>query len=331
MGFKICAIGCGRHATWVHGPSFAKYAALNPDVELAACCDTDPEKAGLYSEKFGFKHYYTDLDKLLECEKPDAVSLVVPLEVTAQLAERILEKGYPLIMEKPPGRSGEEVRRLIKAADKNNVRNRVAFNRRYSPLIRDLKGRLEKNFKPGDIQSISYNMIRIGRRDGDFWTTAIHAVDAVRYIAGIDYKHVRFRYREFPGIGDGVACIYMDCIFPTGTVAQININPISGADTESTAVYLNNHIYLLELPLWNDSDLSGSLTHMENGRVVTEEGEKAVFDGSEIFETGGFYYENASFFDALRSGKFPEGHLKSSLQSVEVAYCIQNRIREYHA
>ena len=45
MSFKICIIGCGNHASSVHGPSYKKYALLHSDVELSACCDVDLDKA----------------------------------------------------------------------------------------------------------------------------------------------------------------------------------------------------------------------------------------------------------------------------------------------
>ena len=41
-------------------------------------------------------------------------------------------------------------------------------------------------------------MTRVERRDPDFSTTAIHGLDAVRYLAGADYAEARFRYRELP-------------------------------------------------------------------------------------------------------------------------------------
>ena len=39
--FKICMVGCGEHASRVHGPSLRRYAGEEAGVELAACCDID--------------------------------------------------------------------------------------------------------------------------------------------------------------------------------------------------------------------------------------------------------------------------------------------------
>ena len=83
MSFTICTIGCGSHASAVHGPSYQKYKRLHADVRLAACCDVNEQAAANYRNTFGFERYYTDLDRMLDAEKPDAVGLVVPVELTA--------------------------------------------------------------------------------------------------------------------------------------------------------------------------------------------------------------------------------------------------------
>lgn len=42
MSLKICTIGCGDHASKVHGPSYKKYKEEYPDTEIAVCCDLNP-------------------------------------------------------------------------------------------------------------------------------------------------------------------------------------------------------------------------------------------------------------------------------------------------
>lgn len=83
--FKICCIGCGDVSTRGHGPALKRYRELNPGVELVACCDIDEKKAAGYQKKFGFARYYTDMSFMLENEKPDAVCLIVPVDISSGL------------------------------------------------------------------------------------------------------------------------------------------------------------------------------------------------------------------------------------------------------
>ncbi len=195
--FKICCVGCGDMSIRGHGPALKHYKEANPGVELTACCDIDETRATDYREKFGFNKYYTNMQVMLDTEKPDAVCLVVPVCLTAKMAVEVMEKGYPVIMEKPPGMNRDETLKIIEAAKKYNVHNRVAFNRRYMPIVQTLKNYLEKSFKPEEIQNIQCYFSRVGRHDADFSTTAIHGIDTVKFIAESDYKRVKFVYQDF--------------------------------------------------------------------------------------------------------------------------------------
>lgn len=326
--FKICIIGCGNHSSGVHGPSLKKYAGLNPQVTLAACCDTDVSKAAEYSRKFGFIEYYSDFEKMLEVEKSDAVCVVTPVDATFGVVSKVMKSGFPVLLEKPPGKDGQEVRELLSISKQYNIPNRVAFNRRFMPIVRKLKQMMDENLKPGTIQNIEYHMGRFNRRDPDFSTTAIHGIDAVRYIMDSDYRYVKFFYHEFPELGHGVANIYMYCTFENGAAANINFCPVSGTTDERIRIDALDNTFLLYMPFRDSYDLSGKLVYMRKNCVIAELTGKEVSDGDEPFETGGFYYENASFFDLLISGQKPQ-EIETTIQSVEVAECIRKRLPEY--
>jgi predicted dehydrogenase len=328
MVFKICLIGCGRHSRTVHGPSFRKYADLNPQVILAACCDMDAMKAAEYSREFGFMKSYTDFEKMLDEERPDAVSIVTPVEATFGVASKVMKLGYPVILEKPPGINSQEARELLAISRQYNIPNRVAFNRRFMPLVRKLKQLMYENLKSGSIQNIDYYMGRFKRTDPDFSTTAIHGIDAVKYIMDSNYSYVRFYYREIPELGQGVANIHMYCTFENGATANINFCPVSGAAIERARIDALENTFLLQLPMRNCYDSSGRLAYIRRNCVVTEINGNGLSDGNETFAEGGFYYENASFFDSLISGQNPQ-EIATTVQSVEVAECIRKRLPEY--
>ncbi len=329
MTFRICVIGCGQIAVGYHGPSYQRYVAQHADVTLAACCDLDLAKANAFRERFGFKRSYQNFSSMLDEEKPDAVCLLVPPEQTSEMSCVILEKGFPLLTEKPSGRTVVELDRMIAAARKNNTPNQVAFNRRYTPLLQTLKKHLSSQFPPGELQHIRYDFSRIDRRDFDFSTTAIHGIDAARYLIGSDYQHIRFHYQEFPALGPRVANILLDCTFTSGATGQLNFYPVSGVVMERATVHAYNNTFFLNLPIWNAFDTPGKLQHVKKGKVVFEITGQEVSSCDEEYVLNGFYGENASFFDDIKAGRRPEGSLETSRQSVEVADFIRERKTEY--
>jgi len=331
---KLCLIGCGEHAESSHGPAQAKYAAAHPELLLAACCDLDRARVENHRARFGFARAYTDAFAMLDAEKPDAVVLVVPDHATVTVGETVLERGLPLLLEKPPGRTAAEVDRLIAAAERGGrggapVPHQVAFNRRYVPLLKELHGRLHSRASPTPLQHVHYEMTRVNRRDPDFSVTAVHGIDAVRYLAGSDYAHVRFRYQELPGLGEGVANIFMDAVMACGATAHLAFCPVAGAGVERATVQAQGETFFLHVPMWAAFDSPGRLQHLRDGRLVAEITGGALSGGQEAFELGGFYAEYEGFLGALVAGVTPSPSLREARQSVVIAEHIRLRCPEF--
>ena len=323
---KLCVIGCGGIAASSHGPALARYAAGRADVELAACCDVQPERAGYFQTTFGFGRSYTDYRAMLTAERPQAVSLLTPPDRTAELAIDLLRQGIALLLEKPPGLTRSQVESIHAAALETGTPHLVAFNRRFTPLAQSLVQALGAAFQPGDIQYLHYEMARVGRADPDFSTTAIHGIDAAAFLAGSPYQHVDFRYQPFPDLGETVANVFMDCLFESGARAHLAFCPVSGALTERATLFLRDHAFYLRLPLNSGGvDHPGSLLHLEKGRKVLEITGPEAAGGVEDWLLNGFYAENAAFLDALRAGRRPPGGLETTLQSVAIMEALRVR------
>jgi predicted dehydrogenase len=330
---RLALVGCGEHARAVHGPSQARLARERPDLVLAACCDLDLVRAENHARDFGFAKAYDDPASMLDAERPDAVVVVVPVQVTVGIAVLVLDRGVPLLLEKPPGSTADEVDRLAAAADHAGrggrpVPHQVAFNRRFAPLVRELRRRIEA---AGPLQHLHYEMTRVERRDPDFSTTAIHGLDAVRYLAGSDYAEARLRYHEMPDLGPGVADILVDGVMASGATAHLAFCPVAGVLVERVTAHAHRHSFFLHVPMWGGVDSPGRLQHFEDGKLVADLSGDVVGDGTALHELGGFYREYVAFLDDLQAGRLPSPGLRESRQSVEVAARIRARAEAYRA
>jgi predicted dehydrogenase len=327
---KLCQVGCGEHARVAHGPSQARCARERGDLVLAGCCDLDGSRAEAFRRDFGYERAFTDPATMLDAVRPDAVVAVVPVGRTVAVGSLVLERGLPLLLEKPPGETVAEVDRLIAAAEAGGrtIPHQVAFNRRFAPLVRELRRRIEE---AGPLQHIHYEMTRVERRDPDFSTTAIHGLDAVRYLAGCDYAGARFRYRELAELGKGVADILVDAVMTSGATAHLAFCPVAGVLVERATAHVYGHSLFLHVPMWSGVDSPGRLWHFTGGRLVDELAGDRVGDGTALFELGGFYRETAAFLDALGAGALPSPSLRESRQSVEIAERLRQRAAEYRA
>lgn len=314
MAFKICIIGCGNISYSNHGPSYVTYREENLDVVLAGCCDVDAEKARRYQEHFGFERYYTDLHQMIDQEKPDAVCVTVTEAFAAEVGCAVMEHGVPLMLEKPPGKDSTETKRLIEVAERTGVPNMVAFNRHFIPLMRACKEIMAEISEP--MLYIRYDFCRHGRNDADFSDTAVHAIDAVRFLTGEDYKKVDFVYQK---VSDRADSVYLQAEMGKGIQAHLHVLPGCGIVLERATIHYRDYTILLHLPIWGDGyDIPGELTALHKGEVIrTVKGEEVCPSG-EIFQTNGFYGENKVFFDSLRKGLPMESTLARSLQTILV-------------
>ena len=330
---KLCMIGCGEHAESSHGPAQSRYAAKHVGTELAGCCDLDAARAERHRQRFGFARAYTDVAAMLDAEKPDAAVLAVPVHRTAPVGAPLLERGVPLLIEKPPGRTVQEVDALIAAAERNGRRvpHQVAFNRRFVPIVAEARRRLAALGPPTEIQHLHYEMTRVDRRDPDFSTTAIHGLDAVRFLGGADYAGARLRYHEQPALGPGVAHMFVDAVLTSGATAHLAFCPTAGAVVERAAVHASGQTFFLRIPMWGPLDAPGHLQHVDRGEVVADLAGDQLGGASDVCVLGGFYGEYEAFLGDLAAGRTPSPSLRESRQSVEIAECLRRRDEEFHA
>jgi len=213
-------------------------------------------------------------------------------------------------------------------ATANNIPNLVAFNRRYMPLITKAMQMIDSWGGPGCIMDIQYRMMRVNRRDPDFSTTAIHGIDLVRYITGAPYKYVNIKYNNLPQYGETVANYHLYGETENGIIVHMDFLPMSGSKTERLEINTHNGYISLYLPVGGSLDGNGRLVYHNNKEVLEFSGED--IDGTCAgYVLGGFYHENAIFFDDVRAGRKPVGDIASGLQSVEIADCISKRINEF--
>lgn len=323
MGIRVAIIGCGYIAVACHGPACVRYAASHPGVELVACCDVDGERAERFRQEFGFARAYTDYLEMMRAERPGAVCLCVPPPLAAEMGVRVLEMGVPLLAEKPPAMSAAEMDRLIEAARTTGTIHQVAFNRRFAPLLMRLRDLLQEH----TVRHVDHSFTRVGRSRGDFATTAIHAVDSLRYLLGCDFESARFGYHEYPALGEGVVDYIIDCTFSSGATGHLTVSPLAGTDAERIAVYAAEHTFVASLN-WG-VDAPGRLQHWHEGRPVLDLNAVQHCGSAEDLVVSGFYGEDEAFFDAVQAGRQPAHDFASARQSVEIMECLRERRREY--
>jgi predicted dehydrogenase len=319
MAFIIAVVGCGWVSMDCHGPAYMRYIRAHPGVELVACCDLDVQKAEAFGDRFGVRQRYTQYAQMLQAEQPDAVCLNVPPGATYALGCAILEQGYPVMCEKPPGLSVEEVDALLEAAHRSGAIHQVAFNRRYMPLVIELK----KQLRERPAQALEITMARYRRLEADFTTTAVHVIDLARSLLDSDFQEVRFRYTPFIVDGKEVTNYLLDGSLASGVSVHIGLYPATGMNVERATVYCTDQTYILGCN--NGLDAPGWLRYYQENRLISEVNGAQLAGSDESYVLNGFYGEDEAFLDAVQAGIQPRDDLYSARQSVAIMQAMRER------
>jgi predicted dehydrogenase len=152
----------------------------------------------------GVDQVYGSIDELLASEALEFALVCTRNDRAPVLAAQLLEAGVPVIVEKPVARTAAEIARLNEIAAAKQLIWATAFMNRSHPIV--LKTRvLIASGVLGEIVSIEGRMVTstVQQRDPDHWLfdmatagggilhwLAIHTVDLIRHISGLEYQSV---------------------------------------------------------------------------------------------------------------------------------------------
>jgi predicted dehydrogenase len=130
---KMAVIGVGHL-----GQAHARILAGLPEVELVGVADVNAEQARTVAEKCGtraFTHYGPLLDQA------EAACVVVPTSHHHSVGRAFLERGIPLLIEKPFATTVEQADELIALARAKGVALQVGHIERFNPAFEELTSR----------------------------------------------------------------------------------------------------------------------------------------------------------------------------------------------
>ncbi|MFC1782336.1 Gfo/Idh/MocA family protein [Planctomycetota bacterium] len=116
-----------------------------PGVKVGAICDTNPnliedtEKAigniegAAEGVDFGTIEIYSDFEKMLAEQKPDAVSITLPTFMHVEFTEKALAAGIHVLCEKPMALNIPDCRQMIAAAEKSGKVLQIGHCVRFWP------------------------------------------------------------------------------------------------------------------------------------------------------------------------------------------------------
>jgi len=189
---RLGLIGCGEHSESGHAIPLARYkAAHSAEIELTAACDLDLERAQFVCRQYGFTSAYRDVDECWRGKNWMAASRWFRWREFLNLGSSCWARDSVRGRETSRRLALQKGRHCSDAARATRIMSMVSVNRRFMPF---LNRALEWARTAGSLRYVRCTMTRYERREPEFlWATAVHAVDALRHIAGevVDAKDPR--------------------------------------------------------------------------------------------------------------------------------------------
>lgn len=219
---RLGFIGAGNYASTMLLPHLKD----RTDVELVEVATATSLSGATAQRRFGFRTATTDYRHLLASDEVDAVVIATRHDSHAGLAAAALRAGKATFVEKPLATTPEGLEEVRAAAgESGNDRLMVGFNRRFAPLLVDMR----QQWGPQSGPVIIDYTIRAGRLDVGSWYhrtdlhgsrfvgEAGHFVDTVSWWLGED--PIQAFAMIPPGDPGGLVC---HLSYPGGAVATIS-------------------------------------------------------------------------------------------------------------
>jgi UDP-N-acetylglucosamine 3-dehydrogenase len=184
---RVAVVGVGSM-----GKNHARVYQDLSDVELVAIVDKDKATAQNAGRRYHVPAYH-DICEMVEKEKPEAVSVVVPTQHHFPVVKQLLEAGCHVLVEKPIANSIAESQELVTTAKRLGRILMVGHIERFNPAVIELKSRLEA----GELGRVfQIHTRRLGpfpsriQDVGVVMDLATHDLDIMRYLTGSEVIRV---------------------------------------------------------------------------------------------------------------------------------------------
>jgi virulence factor len=299
---KIGIVGLGDIANKAYLPVLSD----REDIELVLCTRNEDTLRGL-AKKYRIKYTASTVEKLIK-EGVEAAFISAATDAHYDIAQKLLGSGINVYIDKPISTSFQETAQVVTLAKSSGKIAMVGFNRRFIPMVKELKEKGKANIiimqknrfsLPGHVRSFVLD---------DF----IHVVDTLRFLMDTEVLDLKVQYLRKE---DMLHNIVIQLIGEECTAIGI-MNRDSGAAEESIEYMTQQHKYVINGLV--------ETTHLHNKEIsIRKSG-----DWEPTLYKRGFYQIVDHFIDCVKNNKTPNPSIEDSLITHEICEKIVKLIEK---
>lgn len=264
---RIGIIGFGY---W--GPNLYRNFSTHPECSVIAIADSSPLKREQIKRLNERLLVFEDGKELIDRPEVDAVVVASPVATHYPLAKYAIEKGKPVLVEKPICASTDEAQELVEYARRSDVPLMVDHTFLFNgavQMIRDMYQRREL----GTISYYDSMRVNLGLFQPDvsvLWDLAPHDFSIIRFILG--EEPIYYEGSGYCHVNDHLPdIVYITAYFPSNVVAHFNLSWMSPVKVRRTAIGGSE-----KMVVWDDLDRDEPIRIYNSGIKVQPSEQRAA-------------------------------------------------------
>jgi predicted dehydrogenase len=232
------------------GPNIVRNFNSLEESRVVAVSDTS--EGALRKAKKSFPHLWVtpNSDELINAQDVDVVAIVTPVFTHFELAQKALQAGKHILVEKPFTYKTSHAEALVNLAEKKRLKIMVDHTFLYTGAVRKIKELID-NGTLGDLCYFDSMRINLGLFQHDVnvvWDLATHDLSIMDFL--IKDKPTAVVATGEAHFNKGTEDIsYITLYFPNNIIAHINVNWLSPVKVRTTLIG-----GLKKMLVWNDLD-----------------------------------------------------------------------------
>jgi predicted dehydrogenase len=310
---RVAVVGTGQW--W--GLQHANVFSTRMDTKLVAIVGRESRHTAARAAVYGVPGY-VDIEEMLDRERPELVSLCLPNEGHFEPTLRVIQAGFPLLVEKPLVFALDEAATLLAEAEARNLFFAINFNHRYARAVQMARDAVTRN----ELGQLVFATWRFGGEPGtsahphaNLIETQCHGLDMLEHLCG-PIDSVMAQMTDITGRGWSTLAVALH--FANGAVGSLV------GSYDSSYAYRATH--LVELNGTRGrlliEDTVGRFTFQASGDETARVWQAGYFNDHDRDFHYTFNRHVDHLLDALRHGLAPPIHARAGQRALILADTI---------
>lgn len=323
-------VGVGIVGLGYWGPNHLRVLQESDVASLRWICDSDRSRVDRFARRTRAEAT-TELDRVLEDPKTDAVIVATPISTHYDLARRSLEAGKHVLVEKPLAGTAEQADGLIELADDRGLAIMCGHTFLFSPPVIAIREMIERG-DLGKIYFISSSRVNLGLHQRDvsvLWDLAPHDYSILLHWLGELPERVSAIGRD--SIVEGTPDVaFATLSFPSGLLANVELSWLAPSKLRRTVLVGSEKMVVY------DDTSAEQVRVFDHGVVYRDPESFGEFQLS--YRTGDILspklgteeplaVQLTTFLEAIERGCAPQEHVRLGRDVVELVEASEHSLR----